>query len=394
VNPAPIKQFAGAIALVAIRIMPPAIRQWGIAMQHEVDAIERADRAMVFAFGCLAFACRQALIFYVLRPALLMVGATSFTIQEASMMNLWNNLLQHPQRIGAICGAVATGLGLVYMGIAGAPGSYLAMNVGAMLIGFLLVGIITLIARLGQWSAGTVSLALATMLLLSSLFGIEVRGATRWISLGGVSLQPSLIILPVVVICFAAYRDALSTVSLILASLALAIQPDRAMSGALAAGMVTLTLMKPERYSLIATGAALCGFIATMLQVDIQAAMPYVDQILYSSFDVHPLAGTAVLAGAGLMILPSVIGRLYYFDQRHTFAVFGVVWLAIIAAAALGNYPTPLVGYGGSAIIGYFVSLIALPKRASLEVLDMRETGVITKESDQHNLCLGLSYSK
>jgi hypothetical protein len=393
VNPAPIKHFARVIALLAIRIMPPEIRQWGIAMRYEVEIIERADRAVMFAFGCLAFACRQALIFYVLRPALLTVGATSFTIQEASMMNLQNNLLQHPQRIGAICGILATGLGLVYMGIAGAPVSYLAMNISALLIGFLLAGIVALIARSGQLRAGTASLALGTILLLTSLFGIEAGGATRWISLGGVALQPGLIILPVVAISFAACRDALSTASLILASLAVAIQPDRAMSGALAAGMLTLTLIKPDRHSLIATGAASCGFMATMLQVDIQPAMPYVDQILYSSFDVHPLAGMAVLAGASLMILPSVIGRLYDSDQQHIFAVFGVVWLSIIVAAALGNYPTPLVGYGGSAIIGYFVSLIALPKRASPERLDTRETAVITKERDQHNLCLGLSYS-
>lgn len=31
-------------------------------------------------------------------------------------------------------------------------------------------------------------------------------------------------------------------------------------------------------------------------------------------------------------------------------------------AAALGNYPTPIVGYGGSAVIGYVFSLLALPK--------------------------------
>ena len=34
----------------------------------------------------------------------------------------------------------------------------------------------------------------------------------------------------------------------------------------------------------------------------------------------------------------------------------------LLAAAALGNYPTPLVGYGGSAVIGYLLGLSALPK--------------------------------
>ena len=35
------------------------------------------------------------------------------------------------------------------------------------------------------------------------------------------------------------------------------------------------------------------------------------------------------------------------------FAVFGATWLAVIAFAVVGNYPTPLVGYGSSAILGY-----------------------------------------
>jgi cell division protein FtsW (lipid II flippase) len=32
----------------------------------------------------------------------------------------------------------------------------------------------------------------------------------------------------------------------------------------------------------------------------------------------------------------------------------------VIAAAAIGNYPTPLVGYGGSAILGYLLSAALL----------------------------------
>ena len=44
-------------------------------------------------------------------------------------------------------------------------------------------------------------------------------------------------------------------------------------------------------------------------------------------------------------------------------AVFGTVWLGVIVAAALGNYPTPLVGYGGSAILGYALSLSFMPGR-------------------------------
>jgi hypothetical protein len=39
----------------------------------------------------------------------------------------------------------------------------------------------------------------------------------------------------------------------------------------------------------------------------------------------------------------------------------------VVAAAALGNYPTPLVGYGGSAVLGYLLSVALLPGRAGAE---------------------------
>ena len=38
---------------------------------------------------------------------------------------------------------------------------------------------------------------------------------------------------------------------------------------------------------------------------------------------------------------------------------FGIAWLAVAVFAIIGNYPTPLVGYGSSAILGYFLSAAA-----------------------------------
>ena len=43
--------------------------------------------------------------------------------------------------------------------------------------------------------------------------------------------------------------------------------------------------------------------------------------------------------------------------------MFGVVWLGTVVAAALGNYPTPVVGYGGSAILGYSMCLSLIPPK-------------------------------
>jgi hypothetical protein len=97
------------------------------------------------------------------------------------------------------------------------------------------------------------------------------------------------------------------------------------------------------------------------LLADPSPAASFVDQIFFSAFSVHVLAGLAVAAGAVLMLVPPALGLLRDPGQRAAYAVFGAIWLGVILAALLGNYPTPLVGYGGSAIIGYLVSLLGLP---------------------------------
>jgi hypothetical protein len=56
------------------------------------------------------------------------------------------------------------------------------------------------------------------------------------------------------------------------------------------------------------------------------------------------------------MLIPAIVGVLTRKEDEALFAVFGATWLAVIAFAIIGNYPTPLVGYGASGIIGYCLS--------------------------------------
>ena len=303
-----------------------------------------------------------------------------------------SNLLRHPRRLAALCAIGATGLGLAYMTAAGAPFSYLAINAAALAIGLLAIGVLTEAGKLWRLGGGAVGVALACLILLTSLFGISADGATRWLSAGGLLLQPGLFLVPAVALGFARARDLASLLAVSIAALALALQPDRAMAGALAAGMAALALVRPERIVLAALGAALAAFAATLVRPDASAAMPFVDQIFYSSFAVHPLAGLAVIAGAALLLVPALAGYFRDADQRASYAVFGAVWLAVILAAAFGNYPTPLVGYSGSAILGYLISLLGLPPRAATRNIG-RDCDAMQSdpEKQQPNLRAGLT---
>lgn len=269
----------------------------------------------------------------------------------------------HPRRarwIGPASAVVATGLGLAYLTAAGAPARYAGVNAGA-----LVVGLIAMVA-VGRWGrpSGIAILAMAAILLATALGGPPLDGVTRWIRVGPLALQPSLILLPAMCVMFTGVGGGVAACGLAIAALALALQPDRAMAGALAAGLTALALVKADRWSLAALTAAVAGIVVTIVRPDTLPAQPYVERVLLSAFQVHLLAGVAVWIGVGVLMLPAIMGAIRpELRQRH--AVFGAVWLAVLGASALGNYPTPLVGYGASSILGYALSLGALTFRSA-----------------------------
>ncbi|PSJ36270.1 hypothetical protein C7I55_27075 [Sphingomonas deserti] len=248
--------------------------------------------------------------------------------------------------------------------IAGAPVRYLAVNASALVIGLAMLALLGRAEAAARQGTGGAISAMAGALLATALLGDEVEGAARWVHLAGVSLQPSLILLPVMLVGFSRSRNALATAGIVASVLAMALQPDRAMAGMLALALIVLAIMRRERQVIAAAAVSAAGFAITLARPDTLSAVPFVDEVLYSSFDVHAAAGIAVLGGAALLLVPALAGWNRDPANRATYVTFGAVWFAAVMAAALGNYPTPIVGYGGSAIIGYALSLLALPKRA------------------------------
>jgi len=289
--------------------------------------------------------------------------------------------------VGLACAAGAVGLGTVYLGLADAPVRHIAINLAALAVGLAAYATIVMPKwRLGR-AQGAVLPALGLALLATALLGTPVEGAARWVALGPLNLQVSLIVIPAMVVLFARRPDAAGTVGLTVAALALALQPDRGMAGALVAGIAAVALARREPEVLIALVAAAAGFAATLLQPDNLPAMPWVDQVYYSSFDVHPVAGLAVIGGSLVLLVPALAGA----QQRAVGLAFGALWLAIIAAAALGNYPTPLVGYGGSAIVGYLLSLSLMPRAGSTEGLGEASSASSDDDRDGSALSVGLT---
>ncbi len=301
--------------------------------------------------------------------------------------------LRNPRAIGVACAVAATGLGLAYMAAAGAPAIYLAVNALALAMGLALFAGTRSSGQAPRLPGGA-AVALGGLLLATALFGASVDGASRWIRVGGISLQVSLIALPAMLVAFARGRDLLATIGVLLAAAALALQPDRAMAGALVTALAALALYRRDRWVVSALAAAVVAFAITLLRPDSLPAVPYVDQILYSAFQVHAFAGIAVVGGALLLVVPAVAGLRTDPENREVHAVFGAVWLAVVAAAALGNYPTPLVGYGGSAILGYALSLTLMPRKApsAAAVRERAEAAARVGRDESSDLRAGVVY--
>ena len=277
--------------------------------------------------------------------------------------------MMHPRTIGVACATAATGLGIVYMTAAGAPTINLAVNAIALMVGLAIFAFVPAVPEAPR-RTGVVIVALGASILVTALAGVAVEGASRWIRIGGLAVQPSLILVPVILLGFARRQDLPSAAGVILTALALAIQPDRAMAGVLAAGLAVLVVRRRSRWVAVSLGVAVAAFTVTMLRPDTLPAVPYVDQVFYTAFDVHVAVGLSVVGGALLLIVPAIAGHRTDPEHRHVYSVFGMTWFGIAAAAAIGNYPTPLVGYGASAVLGYMLSLSTLPRTGRLVAAD------------------------
>jgi hypothetical protein len=372
------KRLARGLCRLGQRMLPPSLHEWGEAAARELESLERPSEAVAFALGCLGWAAREAIIFHFSKPD-----------QPEDNTMLITHPLRGPRAAALWCGLAAAALGLAYLTMADAPASYLMINLAAVVLGLLLLGFLVLAER-AHLAPGAINLLLGAALLAVSQFGVSADGVTRWVGLGALTIQPSLMVVPVMLVTFARSRDILSMAGLILAALALSLQPDRAMAGALAAGSVALMITRPSRHVLAVAAAAVAGLAVTLIRVDRSPAVPFVDRILYSAFDVHPLAGLAVTLGSAVLVVPALLMIRADAADRPACAVFGASWAAVVLAAALGNYPTPLVGYGGSAIVGYLLSLIAFPSAASLATR-RQARGITEPESEGPALYAGAS---
>lgn len=322
-------------------LAPDHRKSWARAMTAEMAVIGDSRHAMAFAWGCLLACCRFRLE----------SNISSATTGSSIVKDRFGNMT-------FVSGILAGLTGLAYLHISGAPLNKVIVNGGAIVAGCLLALCLRRTARISDPVVTVTALAGACILLGTAIFGYAIEGARRWLLVGPFFIQTSLILLPMIAIGFARVQNFRTTLAVLVAAVAMAVQPDRAMAAMIFVAVAVVGVMRPNRLTASASIFCALTFAATLLLPDRLPAVPFVDDILWSAFDIDLWVGLALWTGCLLLVCPiAFVPRAERTVLHH---VFASCWLTLIAAAAIGAYPTPMVGYGASAIIGYFLSLLFL----------------------------------
>ncbi|WP_339933397.1 hypothetical protein [uncultured Brevundimonas sp.] len=222
-----------------------------------------------------------------------------------------------------------------------------------------------------SWRPGRIGtpaiLALSLIALLATLNGSAGGEVSRWLVLGPVMIQPASILLPLVV-WMMAERTADWMAGGLTAALALmlAVQPDAASATGLLLALVGIVVAR-RRLSSPEGAAILCAFGACVwawTRVDLLPAVPTVERIVVTALVAQPAVG--VLAGLLLVLLPLPFA-VRAFAGVHpksvtAIALFGL-WIGLVGANFVGNYPAPVIGYGASLVLGWLMSLGIVARR-------------------------------
>lgn len=211
-----------------------------------------------------------------------------------------------------------------------------------------------------------ISILISVMFLFTTFINSGVENVHRWIAIGPIKVHVAAIVLPIIIINLWKLLQSkswwFSGIIVICVSVILVLQPDASMVTAFVISMIILlwnTTNNIYRYFIVVLLNGLIIF--SWIFLDGLAPVAYVEGIisLVASMGMIWL----ILGIISLMILP--LPFLFFPPKEHKLLSLsiGVYFIVILISNLFGNFPVPLMGYGVSPIIGYFISITWFVKR-------------------------------
>jgi hypothetical protein len=221
-------------------------------------------------------------------------------------------------------------------------------------------------------TAANISACLAAGALAATFAMAGSMGVHRWIQVGPLSVHAGAVCLPVLIAALGvldAFGGKLRWAPLLLAisvAMLLLLQPDAAQATAFAGAAFTLLIANDQRVRAAWAAALVIAILAawTWTRLDPLSPVSYVEGIVGLARDSGPGWLVASIAALAVLPLPFFVSPLSY--HSAVARALGVYLCICILAPIFGQFPVPLVGFGLSPIVGYFVAL------ASLRLCDSR----------------------
>ncbi len=215
-------------------------------------------------------------------------------------------------------------------------------------------------------TAASISACLAAGALAATFAMAGSMGVHRWIQVGPLTLHAGAVCLPVLIVALAAldtFGGKLRWAPLFLAisaAMLLLLQPDAAQATAFAGAAFVLLIANDQRTRAAWAAALVIAVSAawTWTRLDPMPPVPYVEGIVGLARQSGQGWLVASIAALAVLPLPFFVSPL----SRHSAVAraLGVYLCICILAPLLGHFPVPLVGFGLSPIVGYFVALANL----------------------------------
>ncbi|WP_428509790.1 hypothetical protein [Roseateles sp.] len=355
-----------------LALMPKAQAPWAQAMAAELDEIRAAGAACSFAFGCLALALKLRLLSNwqsAAASAKRMTGAFVYRGLSGRLLKPMHTHMHEASvaRIGAASACLAVLVGGVFMATTGAPKAWPWMN--GLSLAFALASL-ALLPKQGlqtdQRLRDRLCLLLGSLLLASCALEAREGLNGRWLQLGPVSVQLVWLLVPSLLLLSnrpagqaQASRHLGSGLGLLLAIAALWAQTEPMWLLLMGLMLLLRSARRSEPQAahqanaLLACLALLAAGLSSQ-HWQMPSSQAFVDQVLLQawSHSPQPLLTGLMLAALLLLVLP---GWRHRHAREHS-----LLWAGLLLMSLPGLLPTPLLGMGGSAILGYVLSLAAV----------------------------------
>lgn len=190
-------------------------------------------------------------------------------------------------------------------------------------------------------------------------------GVYRWISIAGLRLHASAIVAPLLLSCVAAAaaHNRMGAIAIgAIGTMIMALQPDAAQAMSFAAACIVILAGTKQHYKTLLGAVLLLAIsLVSFVRPDPLSSVAHVEEIFTIVASKGP--APAVMATVALILLPLPFFAAWYRHRRRLALALGVYVAMTVLAPFWGTFPVPVMGYGASPILGYFIALaVALEK--------------------------------